>query len=60
MMAKFWALHDSLMRALQLGINCIEFELNAKAVDIVKSNIMLRVLASGVPNAKYLAFGIPN
>ena len=44
-MAKFWAIHDSLMRALQLGINCIEFELNAKAVDIVKSNLILRVLA---------------
>ena len=59
-MAKFWAVYDSLMRALQLGINCIEFELNAKAIDIVKSNLMLRVLGLGVPNAKYLAFGIPN
>ena len=48
-MAKFWAVHDSLMRALQLGINCIEFELNAKAIDIVKSNLMLRVLGLGVP-----------
>ena len=48
-MAKFWAVHDSLMRALQLGINCIEFEFNAKAVDIVKSNLMLRVLGLGVP-----------
>ena len=31
----------SLKRALQLGINCIEVELNAKAVDLVNSDMIL-------------------
>ena len=32
LLAKFWALRDGLQMALQLGINCLEVELDAKTV----------------------------
>ncbi|KAL0016946.1 hypothetical protein SO802_004015 [Lithocarpus litseifolius] len=53
--AKFWALRDRLKLALQLGVDCLEVELNAKVVvNLVLSNLVTNRDYSLLNDCRYL------